>query len=197
MTAKLYDFSTVGESKHAENCVVARNETSDSGVAVSGHGVLSSLIFGKLGVKSGICLSTCVPIVGRSTQKLVSSFDWVVVPLIRIVVCQQLGDSLLEDVRPQRLGGRVYLPEGGVIFSSIVRNVVVNSDRNRDSHIVEPYGVNANWVDCFGVEHIVDRGLVERKTRSESRESIVVQIASFRVVNAYARLRVALKQSVA
>ena len=173
MIAELYDFSTVGESKHAENGVIARNETSDSGVAVSGHGVLSSLVFGKLRVSSGICVSTCVPPVGRSTQKLVSSFDWIVVRLIRIVVCKQLGDSLLEDVRPQRLGGHVQVPEGGVRISSIVRNEVVNSDRDRDSHIVEPYGVNASCVDCLGVEHIVDRGLVERKTRSESRESIV------------------------
>jgi hypothetical protein len=100
-------------------------------------------------------------------------------------------------MRPHRLGGRVHVPEGGVRITSIVRNVVINSDRDRDSHIVEPYGVNASCVDCLGVENIVDRGLVERKTRSESRESTVIQITSDRVVNAHARLGVALKQSVA
>lgn len=94
------------------------------------------MVFGKFGVSSCICEGTCEPPVGRSTQKLVSSFYWVVVPLKRIVVCQQLGDSLLEDMRPQRLGVHVLVPEGGVSISSIVRNVVVNSDRDRDSHIV-------------------------------------------------------------
>jgi hypothetical protein len=39
-------------------------------------------------------------------------------------------------MRPQRLGVHVLVPEGGVTISSIVRNVVVNSDRDRDSHIV-------------------------------------------------------------
>jgi diphthamide biosynthesis methyltransferase len=100
-------------------------------------------------------------------------------------------------MRPQRFGDSVNVPESSVVPISIVRNVVVNDNRDRHTHIVELYRVDASCVECLGIEHTVDLSLLCCKTCRESCESLILKITSDSICNTNARLSIALKKRIA